>query len=279
MQPAAQQFAEFARLQQNVGLEQAFVGNRVAHRLARVDLQRRIERGDPFVQRHDAAHVVYRPVDQVGNLIEPDFASAGRFEVADRAQNEVDFLDHMHRQANGARLVHDRALDALPDPPGGVGGETEAALGVVFLDGVDQAEIAFLDQVEERHPAVQVMLGDVDHEPQVVLDHLLSRGKVPGPRAARPVRLFFLRKQRLGANFTEVVLGDVVEQLSFRRRRSLFEKRISEDSFVREIGFREVVDRRVRFGIEIARHAQRCGRCLIGSTGLPCRRTSKWSLT
>src|SRR3546814_16297267 len=36
-----------------------------------------------------------------------------------------------------------------------------------------QADIAFLDQIEELQPAVRIFLGDRDHEAQVRLDHFL----------------------------------------------------------------------------------------------------------
>jgi len=38
-----------------------------------------------------------------------------------RAHNLVGGFDHVHRNADGARLVGGRAGDRLPDPPGGVG--------------------------------------------------------------------------------------------------------------------------------------------------------------
>ena len=79
----------------------------------------------------------------------------------------VDDLDHVHGDADGAGLVCHGAGDGLADPPGGVGGELEA-LGVVELfHGADQAEVAFLDEVEEEHAAAGVALGQRDHQSQV----------------------------------------------------------------------------------------------------------------
>ena len=72
----------------------------------------------------------------------------------------VHALDHVHRDADGAGLVGDRAGDGLADPPRGVRRELEA-LGVVeLLDRPHQAEVALLDQVEEQHAAPDVALGD-----------------------------------------------------------------------------------------------------------------------
>ena len=101
-------------------------------------------------------------------------------EVAAGPDHPVDLLDHVHRDADGAGLVGHGAGDGLADPPGGVGGEL-VALGVVeLLDGADQAEVAFLDQVEEGHAAAGVALGDADHQPQVRLQQVVFRA--PGPR-------------------------------------------------------------------------------------------------
>ena len=85
----------------------------------------------------------------------------------------VDDLDHVHRDADGAGLVGHGAGDGLADPPGGVGGEL-VALGVVeLLDRADQAEVALLDQVQERHPAAGVALGQRHHQPQVGLQQVV----------------------------------------------------------------------------------------------------------
>ena len=54
-----------------------------------------------------------------------------------------------------------------------VGRELVAAGVVELLDGADQAEVALLDQVEERQPAAGVALGDRHDQPQVGLDQPL----------------------------------------------------------------------------------------------------------
>jgi len=150
----------------------------------------------------------------VGDLVDAEVTTTGGLEVANRTQDEVDLLDDMHRQADRPRLVHDRALDSLPDPPGRIGRETKAALGIELLDGVNQAEVPLLDHVQQRQAPVQVVLGDVDHQPQVVLDHLLPRQEVPGACPARPRSFLGRRKKRLGADLVEVMLRHVVEEFS-----------------------------------------------------------------
>ena len=95
--------------------------------------------------------------------------------LAARAHDLVDGLDHVHGDADGARLVGDRAGDRLPDPPGGVGGEFVAAAILELIDRLHQADIAFLNQIKELKPAVRVFLGDGNHQAQIGLDHLLLR--------------------------------------------------------------------------------------------------------
>jgi len=56
------------------------------------------------------------------------------------------------------RLVGDGARDRLPYPPGGVGRKLVTALILEFLDRFHQADIAFLDQIEEVHAAIDVTL-------------------------------------------------------------------------------------------------------------------------
>jgi hypothetical protein len=81
----------------------------------------------------------------------------------------VDVLDHVHRDADGARLVGERAGDGLADPPRGVRAELEAAPVVELLDGAHQADVALLDEVEQRHASSGVPLGDADDKAQVGL--------------------------------------------------------------------------------------------------------------
>ena len=75
-------------------------------------------------------------------------------------------------------LVGDAARDRLADPPGRVGRELVAGAPVVLLDGAHEADVAFLDEVEEEHAAADVAFRDRHHETQVGLDQLAPRGQV-----------------------------------------------------------------------------------------------------
>ena len=99
-------------------------------------------------------------------------------ELALDVHDLVQLLHHVHRDADRARLVGDRARHRLADPPGRVGRELVAAPVVELLDGADQPERTLLDQVQERQAAAEVALGDRDDQPQVGLDHVLLGGHV-----------------------------------------------------------------------------------------------------
>src|SRR5436190_14816920 len=139
---------------------------------------RRLERDRLLRQLEDLAHPLRRELHLVADLLRSRFAPEVLQQLSLDAHELVDRLDHVHGNADRARLVRDRAGDRLPDPPRRVGREL-VALGVVeLLDRADQAEVALLDQVEEQHAAADVALRDRHHEPQVGLDQALL-GELP----------------------------------------------------------------------------------------------------
>src|SRR5215470_752487 len=133
--------------------------------------------------RHVQAHRVARVVEQVGDLLDGQPGALGQFLVGGLAAKQlveltlepgelVDLLDKVHGQPDGAALVGHAARDGLADPPRRVGGELEA-LGVVeLLHGPNEPEVALLDEVEQRHAASGVALGQADHQPQIGLEQV-----------------------------------------------------------------------------------------------------------
>ena len=84
------------------------------------------------------------------------------------------FVHDVNRQTDGLGLIGERALDGLLDPPGTVGGELGALGGVETFDGLHQADVALVDQVEQRQAVILVIAGDFDDQAQVGLDHLFA---------------------------------------------------------------------------------------------------------
>ena len=106
----------------------------------------------------------------------------------------------------------------------GVGRELVAAAPVELLDGADQAERPFLDQVEERQALVAVVLRDRDDEAQVGLDHPLLRLGVAALDALRELDLLRRGQQLVAAGLAQEELERVGRRLvddGLGRRRLL----------------------------------------------------------
>src|SRR5439155_17541653 len=98
----------------------------------------------------------------------------------------------------------ERAHDRLADPPDRVRGEARAPLGLVLLDGAEQAEITLLDQVGKRQSAVRVAAGDLDDEAQVGLDQPRLRLLVTRADPASQRLLLLAREARDPRDLPEV---------------------------------------------------------------------------
>jgi hypothetical protein len=120
----------------------------------------------------DGADAFDGELEFVGEFVGGGFAAEVLDEAFLDAHQFVDGLDHVDRDADGAGLIGDGACDGLADPPCGVGGEFVAAAVFEFFDGFHEAHVAFLDEVEEGEAAVGVFFGDGDDEAEVGLDHL-----------------------------------------------------------------------------------------------------------
>ena len=78
----------------------------------------------------------------------------------------------MAREPNRAVLLVQGPADRLPNPPVGIGGKAPPAPRLKLVHRAHQPQIAFLNQVEERDPAVAIALGDVDDQAEIGLHHL-----------------------------------------------------------------------------------------------------------
>src|SRR5262249_55692773 len=77
----------------------------------------------------------------------------------------------MHWQPNRLRLVRERALDRLFDPPRRVSAELAAFCRVKTFDRFHQTDVAFGNQVEQRQPEVRVTVPSLHYQPQVGASH------------------------------------------------------------------------------------------------------------
>src|SRR4029079_10000374 len=87
-------------------------------------------------------------------------------------------LDHVDGDTDRTRVVRNRALHRLTDPPGRVRRELVAPAPVDLLDGAVQPERPLLDQVEERDAEPAVALCDRDDKSEIRLDHVTLGSRV-----------------------------------------------------------------------------------------------------
>ena len=92
--------------------------------------------------------------------------------LAANAVELVDGLNHVHRDTDSACLVCNGASDGLTDPPRGVRGELVTTTVLELVDCFHQADVAFLDQIQELQTAIGIFFRDGNHQSQVGLDHL-----------------------------------------------------------------------------------------------------------
>src|SRR5215471_10162901 len=113
-----------------------------------------------------------RHVDAAGEFFVGRLAAEFLYHQALSPQYLVYDLDHMDRDPDGTPLVCNGASYGLTDPPGRISRELVAPAPVELFDSPHQPDIPFLYQVEEVQTAINVILGDRDHESEVGLDHL-----------------------------------------------------------------------------------------------------------
>src|SRR5437870_3340851 len=215
-EPFANERLDFVRMQLQLRPHAALVSDRLADREQRIDIERRIEGSDVLAARQQPTHFIGVLADEVRDVLRGRLALGVRLQMALRAKHGVQLLDHVHRQPDGARLVHDGALDVLPDPPGGIGGKPKATLGIELVERVHQPEIALLDEVQKRHASLEISLGDVDHQAQVMLDHFLPGGEIPGDGTPGKMQLLRGREQAIETDLMQIELGRVAEDIGFR---------------------------------------------------------------
>src|SRR5581483_11758343 len=139
------------------------------------------------------ADLVFGHVHALGELFRRRLAAHLLQHLPRDAIELVDGLDHMHRNANGARLVRDRPRNRLAYPPRGIRRKLVTATILELVHRLHQADVAFLDQVQELQAAVGVLLGDRDDQAQVRFDHLFLRTPRFGFADRHPAIHFFQR--------------------------------------------------------------------------------------
>src|SRR5947209_2777747 len=171
---------------------------------------RRLERDGLLRDLEDLADLRHRDVHALCDLFRAGFTPKLLVQLPRGADELVDGLDHVRRDADGAGLIRDRARDRLTDPPGRVGRELVAAAVLELVHGLHQADVALLDEVEELESAVGVLLRDGHDEAKVSFDELLLRlfgGHVALNDLALGLAKITVAEARIGFELLEIFLA------------------------------------------------------------------------
>src|SRR6056300_54410 len=97
----------------------------------------------------------------------------------------------MDGQTNRLTLGGQSSLDRLLDPPGSVGRELSALIGIETFDSLHQANVSLGNQIEERKSIVGVVLRDFYDKAQVCLNHVGASFLVADLNSIGELNLFF----------------------------------------------------------------------------------------
>src|SRR5439155_17203065 len=215
--------------------QRAGVRNEVAEVRVFLLTDRRLQRDRLLRDLDDLTHLVLGDGHALRDLFRCRLATELLKQGAGDADELVDRLHHMDRDADRPRLVCDGARDGLADPPRRVRGELVALLVVELLDRADQTNVPLLDQVQEIHAAADVLLRDRDDEPEVGLRQLVPR----------VVALLdeLVRETTQATLLVDVGLDDLLQRLHQQRAKLLAE----HDRLTETLGaLRRTVDLHVR---------------------------------
>src|SRR5580704_3488676 len=136
---------------------------------------RRLERNRFLRDLKHLADLRDRDIHAPGNFFRGRLAAKLLHQLTRSADELVDRLDHVHRDTDRAGLGGNGARDGLTNPPGSIGREFVTATVFEFIDRLHQANVAFLNQVEELETAVGVLLRNRNNESQVSFNQLALR--------------------------------------------------------------------------------------------------------
>ena len=193
---------------------------------------RRLQRNRLLRDLLDFPHPLHRDIHLLSDLLRRRIPAQLLQELPVHPDQFIDCLHHMHRNADRPGLVRDGPGNGLPDPPGGVGAEFEAFAEIEFLYRFDQAQIPFLNQIEEKHAPAHIALGDADHQTQIGLHKTLFGVLVAFLHPLCQLHLFLGGKQRNTADFLQVHADRVVDANAFRHAEVDFHLALSSDGLV-----------------------------------------------
>ncbi len=109
-----------------------------------------------------------------------------------------------------APVVEDESQNVGADPPGRIRRELDAAIRVVALDRLHEADVALLHEVHDVLVGAPVLVGDLDHEPEVRGDEPCGSRDVARADVLDGERVLLVgREQRVALDLAQVLLHRV----------------------------------------------------------------------
>ena len=122
----------------------------------------------------------------------------------------------MNRNTNGSRLICDGSGDGLTNPPGCIGGEFITLCVIELVDRLNQTQVSFLNQIQERQSTIQISLCDADYQTQVAFTKLFLRFFIALLHTNRQFPLFICRQQGNLSDFLQIHTDRIVRRKGFR---------------------------------------------------------------
>src|SRR5690349_22428470 len=115
----------------------------------------------------------------------------------------------IERHAHSAALTRQRRENRLTNPPHSVRDELDALIRVELASSSEQTDVAFTDQIDERHAAVLILLRHRDDETQIALDELLECVGIAGTNTTSNLDLLCTFEQRIRAHLVQILIENV----------------------------------------------------------------------
>ena len=128
------------------------------------------------LQRHrilgdlaDLTYTLYRNLHFCGDFLRSWLPPKFLYQLSGSANETVDRLHHMHRNADGTGLVCNCPGNCLANPPCCISREFIAFAVIKFFHSFDESQISFLNQIQELHAASHVLFGNAYYKTEICL--------------------------------------------------------------------------------------------------------------
>ena len=115
----------------------------------------------------DFTHLVWHHIHAFSDLFWCWILSQFLQKIALFTNQLVDGFHHVYRNSNSTGLVCNSTSDGLTDPPSRISRELEPFGIVKLINGLHQAHISFLDQIQELHPTTNIALRNGNNQTKV----------------------------------------------------------------------------------------------------------------